>query len=96
MSRIGNNNPGHVNFQDTVNNLDAQGKANLAEAGVHADAAVDNVEEAAANAGGFFVNVAGGIADAGRPIGPPCCDASRDAPSAPPRPSPSTRHTWTH
>ncbi len=68
MSKIGNN-PGYVNYDSTIKSLDAQGKANLTEAGVHADAALDNVEGAAANAGGFFVNVVAGIADAGAAIG---------------------------
>ena len=62
-------NPGHVNYQSTIQNLDAQGKANLQSAGVHAEAAVQHTGEAAANAGGFFVNVFEGIADAGRAVG---------------------------
>lgn len=68
MSRVGNN-PGYVNFQETVNNLDAQGKANLASAGAHGQEALNNVGEAAANAGGFWVNVFSSIADAGRSVG---------------------------
>lgn len=62
-------NPGYVNYQNTIQNLDNAGKANLQSAGEHADAAIQNTGEAAANAGGFLVNVFSGIADAGRAVG---------------------------
>ena len=46
-SAIGGNRSGYANFEATINNLDQQGKANLAEAGAHADSSGTDVGEAA-------------------------------------------------